>query len=519
MTTLREQSRPTLPRGFAIAMLAFTTLALAGPATATGTGLETRVLWSTELPRAPDTTEDIVVTEVQGGEPRIAFRPRETGTAAPTPLPVGAALLPLAKLSAFGGDRCRSTSDGHRLSIVCAEGSAPAGVIMTFADRRLPAGADLGLYLRSAGDPGFAAKLVKPGHDADDPIGLTSPSNTLPIDAEIAGSPAQLVIVAPAAGRSIALTELGLHSRNEAQTLTRSAWAWDPMLWRADPDHLVRSARARRLNRLFVGIEVVNGTVSHPGALRRFLSLARSQGIAVEAVEGDPHMVLSDGLQVALARASAIAAFQAASDAESRLDGVQYDIEPYALTRWGEEPAGYGGWANAIMRLSEVLGAPVGIAVPFWLANDEGGRAMLDAIQGSVREVTVMTYRTEAAEWTQVGEPLLAWGVARNKPIRLALEAGRVDDEVEHIYVAAERGTLAVFDDKRIALLEAESAVVGARMYRKGQQVRIRGSRVSFRDDEAAMTAMAERTAPAFGAWRSFVGFAFHGFDWSKSRY
>ena len=82
----------------------------------------------------------------------------------------------------------------------------------------------------------------------------------------------------------------------------------------------------------------------------------------------------------------------------------------------------------------------------------------------------------------------------------------------------ADTGTLAVFDHKQIVLLKTEVALPGARMYRKHQHIRIRGSRVSFRGDEAAMTAMAERTAAAFGAWRSFAGFAFHGFDWSKSR-
>ena len=263
----------------------------------------------------------------------------------------------------------------------------------------------------------------------------------------------------------------------------------------------------------------VAGTLRDASALRDFVRRARSAGIAVEAVEGDPRMVQEEGLAAALARARLYADYQRGSGKSEKLAGIQYDIEPYSLADWSGDASDWKCWSGSIARLSQAAGEPVDLVLPFWTAATEEGVRFLAAVSGSIRGLSVMSYRTDPAELTQIAEPLLAWGSKVGKPVRLALEAGPLPDEIEEVYRPAATGTLALLDDPepRIQHLEREGTLTGARMYRLSQRSVIRGARLSFLGREEAMSALAARATAVFTAWPSFAGFALHGLDWTIS--
>jgi hypothetical protein len=48
-------------------------------------------------------------------------------------------------------------------------------------------------------------------------------------------------------------------------------------------------------------------------------------------------------------------------------------------------------------------------------------------------------------------------------------------------------------------------------MYRSLGRTRVAAGRISFLGDEARMMAVSKELEPAFAAWPSFAGYAFHG--------
>lgn len=469
------------------------------------------------LPRVPARNEDIVIVTPAGGNSKILLRTREAEPDGLPSLPFFANLLEWASPRAFGSDhRCEVVQAGRKLTLRCRPGTSMSGALMAFPRHRLPAGASTAWQITSVASPGFRAEVTLEGEDAsalqDVPTGTVS----LPVPDRSDTRAPQLVIVAPPEGGTLELTHLELTATKDRPVNGFSAWAWEPTLWSDNPEALIASARKRQVERLFVTLETSDGKIARERDLRRFVRLATAAGIGVEAVEGDPRMVLPAGLEAALVRARAFAAYQKTAAAGEALAGIQYDIEPYTLEEWGQEPAGYLGWAEAVTRLAAAAGAPVDLVLPFWLPTSDEGRAFLARVEPAVRAVTVMSYRTQASLLAQVAEPFLAWGVRHEKPVRLALEAGPIADEVEEIYREAAVGTLAVWEGPapRLVFLDQPGVRAGAKMFARQQVHTIPGSRISFLGDEPRLFETAKTTAPAFSAWPTFAGFAVHGLRW-----
>lgn len=469
------------------------------------------------LPRGPLAGEDIVVTTPVGGEPRLSFRSREAGVSVIQPLPLNENLLALGRLSLFGSEgRCRGSSGASASqTIQCSAGEAVAGAVMTF-DERLPRNAALNLSIGSASSPGFKVQLVARGAEADHPVLLQPRTN---LDVAAVNGPVQVVFVAPKGGGQLALSETKLVPVSlEQASADVSAWAWDPGHWRQQGEQLITAAKSRGLKRLFVSLDIQGGKLLHAERLSRFNATASAAGIQIEAVEGDPNLVLPTGRAAALQRAKAIASFQKLAPRGQRLAGVQYDIEPYTLAQWGGSgAASYRSWKETILLLARELGGPIDLVLPFWIANEEGGRDLLGEVAPHVRSVTIMSYRTDLALLSQIAEPLLAWGVDHRIPIRIGLEAGTIADETEQLFTASASGTLAVTggETPKVALLADDAAVPGAAMFKGRHLQHIPGGMISFQGDEERMRALAMRAAPLLAAWPSFAGFAFHGLKWS----
>ncbi|HZF93316.1 MAG TPA: hypothetical protein VEZ20_00430 [Allosphingosinicella sp.] len=463
----------------------------------------------------PGEGEQLVLTRLPSGD-RLSVR-RTSAPARLPALPLGANLLAdAAARTTFGvEERCRVEAREGGIDLICLPGTFAAGLLLRF-DARYPAGAAASGMIEARGDPGFQAQFGHRGEDAAEPRNVSA-RRGLPIPSERGERAAQLVILAPAAGGTLHIGRVGLVPASRRSTARAGAWAWQPALWRESGDALLRSAAARGLGRLSVTLAISEGRIENAEALAAFVRSARRQGIAVEAVEGDPDMVFAHGLASAAARARAIAAYQRTAAPAARLAGVQYDIEPYTLASWGQEPAGYRGWSEAVRTLARSAGQPIHLVLPFWIAEGEEGQAFLRAVQASVSGVTVMAYRTEAALVSVVAEPLLNWGSANGKPVRVALETGPVAEEVEESFVAAPRGRIALSGAGRqvtATLLDRGGAVPGARMFALAGRTTAPPARISFLGDDRRMLETSRALAGALSAWSSFDGFSYHGLAW-----
>lgn len=491
--------------------------ALSGICSSAAAAQPSAIEWIGALPRRPASDELIVITTFPGGERKLSLRSAKEQQAQLPPLPLFSNLLGQASVDAFGSDgRCAAKQEGAKLRLRCRQGRTAAGLVLAFDQFRLPTGAALNLRVSLTGSGGFQAQLTAKGKDADALRPLTASASNLPLPALPKDVRPQLVILAPAEGGDLLLDAVELVPAEPTRTHERAAWAWELGIWRAAPGQLIASARARNITRLFVSLEMDGDRLRHARELGRFVRLARRQGIAVEGVEGDPNMVYPSGLRAALPRARAFARYQKEARAEERLAGLQYDVEPYTLPGWDRDPLTYEGWADAILQLAEAAGEPIDLVLPFWIAGEEGGRKFLDKTAGATRGLTIMSYRTEASLLSQIAEPLLAWGSRRGKPIRLALEAGNLADETEQLFAPGPAGAVAVLqgDEPRAMLLDKPDTIPSATMYALHRQTAIPAARISFLGNEAAMIALADRSAPAFSAWPAFSGFALHGMKW-----
>ena len=164
--------------------------------------------------------------------------------------------------------------------------------------------------------------------------------------------------------------------------------------------------------------------VEHSAALADFFARAAALGIEVWAVEGDPRAVTDAGRPSFLERTRALARFNAAQPAASRLKGVQYDIEPYLVPGFElERDAWLRAYLATLRELRAELPVPVEAAVPFWwLDLDLDGQPFVESLSEVVDGLTIMNYRTDADDLQRFAEPYLAWGVREQRHVRIALE-------------------------------------------------------------------------------------------------
>lgn len=449
------------------------------------------------------------------GQTRLSIRRAETTSWVPN-LPLLADLRDRATLVPFGiEERCSTDATGPNVEVTCAPGDNVAGALMHL-NGRLPRSAQVEAVLATSGSEGFRVQMVRSGDDAAALVPASGKQRLKLPDRE--GTALSLVILAPAGGGSLRLTDLYLAPVARHLSLDAGAWAWEPSAWRENGDALLRDAAERNVKHLYITIPIAHGRVQHQAELISFVRAAALAKISVEVVEGDPRIVLAEGLSHALERARAIARYQADAPANARFSAIQYDIEPYVLPGWGSPSLDYVAWSTAVNALRAAVGAQLHLVLPFWVANEPAGLRFLRDVEASTKAVTIMDYRTDAALAVVLAEPVLHWGAVAGKPVRIALEAGPVASETEEIFVPAPSGRLALIEkggDVTATLFADATVVPNAQMYVSRGAVRTDSDRISFLGNQQRMFDAAIEVARAASAWDSFEGIGFHGLSWS----
>jgi hypothetical protein len=483
------------------------------------------IRWAHWVPGTPPAADPQIALEGSGrGD---AFAPASARVLAPPSgrqrgpaLPLGINLLPRLGPKPFGiEERAAFRRDGDGVTVTCRPGRRAAGVILDPAEARLPEGAAYRVRAAADGSPGFSFGFTVRGAALDrfDALAPTATLLAAPADRAVRERPWP-VLLCPESGGELSVRALELvpePARSGAPE--RSAWAWRPALWRDDPGGLVGRARAERMGRLFVAVETDGGRLRDEAAFAHFVALARASGIETVVVEGDPGMALDEGRAVALSRLEALLAYQARAVPDARFAGIQYDIEPYILPGYAAAPQPIlQGWAGTVRALAARAGPlPLDLVLPFWLAGDEAAAGIvLPAIRESAASVTVMAYRTSDAAIQAAAEPLLAWGAAAGKPVRVALETGPVADETSRVYAKSHAGNMVAVPaggGTLILLLGRSIKPLTGQAFSLKRETVAPAGQVSFLGDGARLEATADALAAVLPAWRSFSGLAFHG--------
>jgi hypothetical protein len=249
----------------------------------------------------------------------------------------------------------------------------------------------------------------------------------------------------------------------------RAAWLWENRLWRTGAADLLDRAQALKIDTLFIALDIRDGKLRYRAELRHFLRAAHGRGISVLAVEGDPHMVLPAGQPNAIARAKAIRNYQLSVVARERLDGLQYDIEPYTLPNFDtNNPDHLRKWSDTYRLLRQAYAHKLDIVLPFWIADKPAGAAFVRQAAVHATGLATMAYRTEKDRIISAAMPLLKIGTELDLPVRVALEMGPTNE----------------------------------------------GPSVSFEGDLPALLKAMRQTLPVLARQDGFAGFAIHGIVW-----
>jgi len=483
----------------------------------------------TLVPLAPgETPEDVILLHGNVADGRFAVSAHDLpsttpGPERPAPMPLHANLLAGMRVRTFGvEERVQATLADGRLQVTCRPGRRAAGVILTGPWFMTRANALLAAAYTAQGGA-FTWQVADEARRARDDafdLGIAAPDAQA---ARLALPPRldradwrQFVLLCPATQAGIDVTTLALEPAAASKPAPRSTWVWRPGDWIDGGPALLDWAVAQGIRDLFVTVPLKDGAaVRAPDLLAAFVRQAGDKGIGVYSVDGDPHMVLADEVPVVVKRVQAYAAYNAAQPLAARLRGVQFDVEPYLLPDKvlpaAKRDAAYIAMARAV-KAAAGDALRVEFVVPFWWSKNQ---ALLDALAPHADALVVMDYRTDRDQIVDFAVPFLDWAGAHDRQVRIALEAGPIDPEVQRRYVRAGRGPgdlLAVDVGGRqvLALLRQPLAAKDARLYRLQATRDIDGSATTFHKDKAALLRLLPGLEAAFGAWDGFGGIAVH---------
>lgn len=436
----------------------------------------------------------------------------------PQPMPMLENLLPAMKVRVFGvEERVQARIEDGRLRLSCRAGSRPAGVLlsgrwylpMARATLRLQGNAS-GRFDLSVADAAQAAKESALSLGTAEP-GRETSEFALPRTGFDRARWHSFSIACPRHAAELDLADLRLVPQSSSPA-ARSAWLWDVRQWTEQPGDVVARAQERGVRALFVSVPVSGDAVIEPQRLAAFVRLARTAGIAVWSVDGDPRMVLPGEHAKTVMRARAYAAYNAGVGMDARLAGMQFDIEHYLLP-------GYELSARALDRhylsLARALrgaaqGMPLEFVVPFWWAEKA---ELMKGLAAAASGLNVMNYRTDPEQIRRFAVPFLDWGAAHRKTVRIALEAGPVEAEQQRRYVRAPEGELWLVNVEQmpvLVLLKEPRGNPHGPAFRLESASVFDGSATSFHRDPARLVALLPALESYFSAWPSFGGIALH---------
>lgn len=205
----------------------------------------------------------------------------------------------------------------------------------------------------------------------------------------------------------------------------RAAWVWSDSVMR-DPvraDSLLRWARRHGVGRIYQHVEPL--LLEEPEAVVAFLRVARTRGVIVEALLGDPAWVSAPD--------STVRRFEVLLGMHDRLGtdtlaALHLDVEPYARPGWQSAPAReVAAFQALIERLRAVRGTrtlPLHLDLPYWYDEipASGGGSLLDWLLARVDGVTIMAYVTDTTQLWRVLAGERSAARARRTPFLLGVE-------------------------------------------------------------------------------------------------
>jgi len=166
--------------------------------------------------------------------------------------------------------------------------------------------------------------------------------------------------------------------------------------------------------------------------LRHFIARAHDQKVRVDYLCGDAEYVLPQKQREGLWQLGYVLKFNRQSPKGCRFDGIQYDVEPYALKGWPakdivEDYLTFLDRAHHQIKDSRQK-LKLGAAIPRWFDGAELNNLYKSVIDRT-DYVAVMDYVDNATHFVEDGANEVAYGTKRGKEVWLGAETSELTDE------------------------------------------------------------------------------------------
>lgn len=444
-------------------------------------------------------------------------------------MPVGRNLLRDLEIVPFGAEgRVTVRWEGERLVVSSRPGSKPAGVLFRRSEWSLPRYGDLRLRVEAegVGEHEWGVSDAE-RQKRESPLPLSAVAGSV---SGAAASPLEFPLPpkinrekwvswslsSPLEGGEVRLKSFSVvPEAKSGKRVDRGIWVWRPDEWRTRPVNLLIDLKAAGATDVYVTVPTAEAEVREPERLRHFIDRATKAGVRVWAVSGDPYALLPKERVKFVREARAFAGYNRSAPEGMRLAGVQYDIEPYLVPGYTLER---NTWNMELVRtyqaLKQAAQMPVLATLPFWFAGEKAdGMLFMDRLAGTVDGVVVMDYQTEPRRIVEFAEPFLEWGERTKRPVWIALEAGKIDNEAQRRYWKAAAGELwkvKLGEETALVLLKRPAANPHGPAFRFGHASVFNGSVLTFHGRKNELTALLPALEAHLSAWPAFSGLALH---------
>ncbi|WP_344255817.1 hypothetical protein [Terrabacter carboxydivorans] len=234
----------------------------------------------------------------------------------------------------------------------------------------------------------------------------------------------------------------------------RAMWVWS---W-SDPASVVQLAQSRGVSTLFVAVPPDLTTSPTLPTVRDLVTQARTAGLRVDALGGDPGWVDNP--------AWAVDHWVRPTIATGLFTGLHVEVEPWTTAAWTtRQSATVSAYLTLLDRLVSASGGrPVEVDIPFWFNQVKAGkRSTLDReTMRRVSAVTIMAYRNTAAGTDgtlAIAAAELTAAAALGKPVRIGQETNYLGPDPTEVKQTFYGQTLSRMSDQ---LAQVDS---GARAY------------------------------------------------------
>lgn len=281
-----------------------------------------------------------------------------------------------------------------------------------------------------------------------------------------------LTRISPVLAALIVVTALLLVTspRAHASSDTRAMWIWGgESLFRADElNQFVTFAQAPHGNpEHSIDLVFLSVRGGFPPAtwsdLARVVGRLSEAGITVHALAGDPSWALNHSTP--LFRLEQVLDYNAQAAPGQRIEGFQFDVEPYLVRDRWNTPEGFqelkAGFLNLMVKLNGMRDErdsdfEIGVAIPRWYDQEQYDYLNRD-LQAITDYVAVMNYWNELGRLIRDGAGELEAGDEFGKKVYMGVEVQKIDPPTITFYGYTVGEMEAVLDQAVQAFAEHES--------------------------------------------------------------